>query len=578
MFIIKMMIGLVFFILVGCSSPPDIKETDSEVIVDVKVPEPSPVKETLTEISPEVMYLLMTAEIAGQRNQYGIALEGYLQAAKQVDDVRVVEKATKIGLYLKDTKKTDEAVSLWLKKDSGNLTARKIAVLSALKGDDKGVAVDHLSKMLEDDPAGLESTLLELIQVLGEDGRNDFVFDVLEGVAVLHQKQPAIYFVQALLAGRLNKEAVVKEKVDKALALQPTWDKALLLRAQLFVQKGKIKEAREDLERILEKTPENNKIRKMYAKTLVKVEALDEAVAAYQKVLVIAPDDGESQFSIALIYLQQEKEGEALVYLKKLVNKPGWDDKASFYIGRIEYSHEHYGTALVWFDKVTQGPYEFEASMSAVSVFVSQKDFLEALQRLDKVLIKFPKRELSIVLLKADIYSEQKKNQEAFDLLTEQLVNFPEHRDLLYTRALIAEKVDRLDILELDLKKILLKKPNDVAALNALGYTLVDRTGRYNDAAEYLERALKLKPGEAVIIDSMGWLQFKRGRVNEALALLRTAYEKQQENEIAIHLAEVLWVLGQRSEAKEIFNEALKKAPDDEYLLKFQQRFPYFNK
>jgi len=274
-----------------------------------------------------------------------------------------------------------------------------------------------------------------------------------------------------------------------------------------------------------------------------------------------------------LIYLQQKKVDEALVYLKELINQPAWDTRASFYIGRIEYKKERYETALVWFDKVTQGPFEYDASMAAVSVLLTQKKFSEAEQRLQTVSVKFPKEKLNTLLLRAEVYNEQKNYQKAYDLLTDALKNNPEHRDLLYTRALIAENLDKLSVLEEDLRKILQKHPDDASALNALGYTLVDRTERYQEAEVYLEQAIKLKPDEAVIIDSIGWLRYKQGNITEALEYLRVAYEKQPESEVAAHLAEVLWVTGEKDEAKQVFEKAIKKSPDDEYLLRFQQQF-----
>lgn len=574
MVIIKWIVGLVFLTLVGCASAPDKKNEGLEANVEAKESLIIADEGKETEISPEVMYLLLTAEIAGQRNQFGIALDGYLRAAKQVDDTRVSERAAKIGLYLKDTKKTNEAVSLWLKQDENNLTARKIAALTALKGNNKEQAVEHLNKMLIDDPAGFEGTLLELTQILGKEGKADFIFDVLEDVSKQHPNQASVFFVQALLAGQLKKTEQIEEKINKALAIQPDWDKALILHAQVSAQKGNLGEAQSDLERVLEKSPKNIKIRKMLGKVLMKAEALDESVEAYQKVLDTAPDDGESQFAIAMIYLQQEKEEQAQVYLKRLVNKPRWDAQASFYLGRVEFKNKRYETALTWFDKVTQGPYEYESSMAAVSVLLSQKDFAKAEQRLDKISNKFPKQQLNTRLLKAEIYSTQKQYQKAFDLLTAELVNNPEHRDLIYTRALMAEKIDRLDILETDLKKILLKNPKDAAVLNALGYTLVDRTERYDEAAEYLQQALKLNPDEAVIMDSLGWLRFKQGRIEEALEILQAAYDKVPENEIAVHLVEALLALGDKAEARSVFNKAFLKAPEDEYLIKFLQRFP----
>ena len=136
----------------------------------------------------------------------------------------------------------------------------------------------------------------------------------------------------------------------------------------------------------------------------------------------------------------------------------------------------------------------------------------------------------------------------------------------------MAERINRLDVLEADLKKILAKNPDDAEALNALGYSLLGNASRYAEAEKYLQQALKLQPNEAVIMDSFGWLQFKLGKREQALDYLERAYAKQQESEIAAHLAEVLWALGRKEEAKKIFNKAIKKAPDDEYLLDFQKR------
>lgn len=558
--------------MAGCVSTPE--KVATEVTADSNSVETEVVKDKVTAISPKILYLLMAAEIAGQRNQYDVALEGYLQAAKEVDDARIAARAAKIGLYLKDTKKTDEAVALWLKQDENSLTARKIAVLSALRNSDKVAVVEHLSKILQEDPAGFEATLIELSKVLEKEGKAEFVFEALQDLSTLHPQQSVIFFVQALLAGQLNKLDIATEKINQALAIQPDWDKARVLQARLAAQKGDLDTAKNVLETILDENPENNRIRKMLAQVLMKAERFDDATELYQSVLRKNPDDGESQFALALILLQQKKDDEALENLKPLINKPRWDAQASFYSGRIEYKKENYAKALVWFDKVTQGFYAYDASMAAVSVLLKQKNFVEAEQRLSQLMARYPKQQLNILLLKADAFVEQKKNQQAFDVLTHALEQFPDNRDLLYTRSLIAEKLDKLDVLEADLKKILEKHPEDSSALNALGYTLADRTQRYDEAEAYLQKAMALKPDETVIIDSVGWLHFKKGNIEEALQLLRNAYKKLPESEIAAHLTEVLWVKGEKKEAKEIFTEVLKTSPEDEYLLKLLKRFP----
>jgi tetratricopeptide (TPR) repeat protein len=241
-------------------------------------------------------------------------------------------------------------------------------------------------------------------------------------------------------------------------------------------------------------------------------------------------------------------------------------------LGKIEEKRGNPEKALAWYDKVTNGPFVFEASIATISLRVKNKEFVEAESRLNQLQSQFPKQKLRIILLQAELYTQQKLYQKAFDLLTAALVDSPDQRELLYTRALTAERIGKLDVLEADLKKILAKTPDNPEALNALGYTLLDMPSRYSEAEKYLEHALRLQPNEAVIMDSYGWLQFRLGNVSKALDYLQKAYSKQQENEIAAHLAEVLWVLGRKDEAKKLFAKAFKETPQDEYLLDFQQR------
>lgn len=573
----KLLIGVVVVFISACATKntPEKQLTDPvSVENDVKVSKKAKVgSQKKTAISPEVMYLLLAAEIAGQRHQYGVALDGYLKAARQVKDVRVAERAAKIGLYLKDTDKTDEAVELWLKHDEKNLTARKIAVLSALRGEDKNEAVSHVSRLLEDDPAGFEPTLMEVVKVIEKEGNSQFILDVLADVSQKYPDQAVVSFVQALFAADLNQISLANDKVDQALELQPEWNKALILRAQLAVKANKLDQAQQDLQTVLKEMPENQRVRRMLGQVYVKKEQYTEALDEYERILEIEPDDAEARFSMALIYLQLEEDEQAKEQFNQLVNKSRWDAPASFYLGRLAFKQKEFDNALVWFDKVTYGPYEYDASIAAVTVLMNQKKYDLVEQRIDKLLQKFPKQKLNVSLLKSEALNAQKKYQQAYDELTDALNEFPANREILYTRALIAEKLDKLEIVESDLLKVIELNPNDANALNALGYTLVDRTDRYQEAEQYLTKAIKLKPGEAVIIDSLGWLKFKQGKHSEALKLLREAYEKLNEGEIAAHLVEVLLSIGETSEAEEIFNQAFERSPDNEYLLKIKNKF-----
>jgi tetratricopeptide (TPR) repeat protein len=525
-----------------------------------------------TVIDEEVLYLLMAAELAGQRNQYDLALDAYLQAAKRVDDPRIAERAVKIGLFLKDERRTQEALTVWLEKDGKNLGARKFALLLAIKNANRSAAVENINAMLQEDPAGFEAGLLELIKLFEKEGRAQFTYDVLEEVSRQQPTQVSVLFLQAVLATMLPDNVLAQEKISKALELQPDWNKAVIFQAQLAGRTGDLVKARRYLEKAVKQAPDDLQLRKMLIEVLVNTEAYDDAIRICQNVLDEKPEDAESLFSIALIYAQQNQLDKAENYLEKLLNNPEWDDQASFYLGKLEQQKRRPEKALAWFDKVVDGRMAFDADMAGLSIVMNLKRQEEVEQRLLRMANKYPEQRLRILTTKAEFLNQQGYYQQAFDALGEALKESPDNRDVLYARALIAERMDKLELLEADLLSILRKNPDDVGALNAMGYTLTDKTVRYDEAEKYLKRALELQPNESVVIDSYGWLLYKKGQAEQALIYLQKAYEKQAENEIAAHLIEVLWSVGSKKEAKELFDSAYKKSPDDEYLLKVKKQ------
>ncbi|MEF3075035.1 tetratricopeptide repeat protein [Methylobacter sp. Wu1] len=575
MVIFRLFSVLTLVLLNGCAGSQDKLNSQEESVEPVKISQTKGEAQpgsTKTEIDPDVMYMLLAAELAGQRGQYEIALEGYMEAAKRTNDPRFAERAAKIAMYMKDSNKTNEAVSLWLSQDPNNITARKIAALSALRAGDKQVAVEHVDKLLIIDPAGFENSMLELAVALEKENKVSFLYDVLDALSLRHQNQAEVYFVQSLLAMQMKNTDLAKTKIQQALDVQPDWDKAQIFQAQISASSGDLNTAAKLLEKAVAKYPENDKIKKLLAQVLIKAEKYEEAGEVYQGIISANPNDAESQFALALVHLQLSRDNKAEDILKKLLEQPEWQSQASFYLGKIEEKRKNTKKAMAWFDKVKDGPFVLDAEISAISLLAKDNQFDEANSRLNSLRSQFPKQKLRLILIQAELYNQQKQYEQAFNLLTNALADMPGQKELLYTRALMAERLNRLDILEVDLKKILAEDPDNAEALNALGYTLAEKTDRYAEAEKYLEKALRLQPDEAVIMDSYGWLQFKLGNTEQALFYLQKAYAKRQEGEIAAHLAEVLWALNRKSEARKIFTKAIKDAPEDEDLLDFQQR------
>ncbi len=501
MFVFKLITAMTFTIITACQSPADksavaaepthkpviqakspaVKpEERTQSVKEVKEDLPKKIPEPVTAIDSEVLYLLLTGETALQRDQYPIALEAYLAAAKRVNDARIAEKAARIAVYLANLPKTKIAVSLWLAKDPNNVTARQIALSTALNDKNQSLFIEHLAMILNSNPVAFEETLSEMPKAIQKSTDIPFIDQSLEVLAKQYPQKAIIFLTQAVLATKQNKINIALEKTQYALKLQPNWEKAIELETKLWK-----------------------------------------------------------------------------------------------YLGGTFFKNKQYSEAINAFEKIKQGPLAFEAELSIVSALIEQQQWMEADQRLDALLAENTDsdHQAQILVMKAEIYSQQKNYSKAITLLTQGLENTPDHRELLYARALIAEKMNRFDQLEADLQKILIKNPKDVGALNALGYSLVEYTTRYQEAENYLQQALKLQPEDAVIIDSYGWLQFKKGDLPNALKYLQSAHKKLAESEITAHLAEVLWILGRKKEAEQLIVAAIKQYPNDEFLLKFQDRF-----
>lgn len=468
-------------LLSACQNTPDkAEEAATPAAVAVSGEKELPVKkDPPTAIDSYVLYLLLTGETALQRHKYDVALEAYLEAAKRVNDPRIAEKAAQIGRYIDNLPKTEKAVSLWLEQDEKNISARQMALVTAVNKKDQVGLVKHLNAMLKNNPAAFQITLLELEKSLKNKEEEQFIYQTLEVLAKQHPKQAMIFLTQSLLAVRQNNLELARQKIRQTLIVQPEWEKAQNFEAELMI-----------------------------------------------------------------------------------------------YSGKLAFRKKQYAEAVAWFDKVKLGAFAFDAATAAISVLIEQEKFNDATTRLEALLAKEqdPKQKLQLLVLQAELHNIQKNYQQAIDILTRALKDNPDNRELLYTRALTAEKMINLPLMEQDLQKILAQDPNDVTALNALGYSLADHTTRYEEAEKYLQQALKLKPDEPMIVDSYGWLQFKKGNLADALKYLQIAHKKMPENEITSHLAETLWALGKKQEAELLIREALKKTPTDDFLLEFQQR------
>jgi len=273
------------------------------------------------------------------------------------------------------------------------------------------------------------------------------------------------------------------------------------------------------------------------------------------------------------LYLQDKRLEDAERSFRRLAKHSDNDDDAHYYLGRIQEERDNPKKAGIHYQAVHDGDNYFDAQVRMALILARQDRIEEARRHLDRIGTKNQQQKTMLVQAEAELLIEEKRYEDAMEAYDKALGKQGYNSELLYSRAMLAEKMDRLDILEADLRRILEKEPENAQALNALGYTLADRTDRYREAYELIKKAMEISPGDYYILDSMGWVLYRQGKLDKAVEYLRRALAIRNDPEIAAHLGEVLWVKGDKEGAREVWETALQETPDDRKLLDVIERF-----
>lgn len=521
----------------------------------------------------EYVYLVLSAEIAGQHGDYARALEHYLAAAKLTSDPHVAERATQIALYAKNLPAAAEAASLWSQRDPSNTAPKRISAILNLKQGNIEQGVAQLRTLLSLPSVDVENTLLELVKMLDSELSKEDGLRVMKALEGAFPHVAEVHFAYALLATNKGEYALALDQTQKALSMQPRWSRAQLLQAQLMSQMGDSESARDIIRKAVKSNPGNDRLRLILAQFLTKTGDLHGAERELKSILTRDPSNDDARFGLAVLLLEMGKEEPARAELQKLQDNEKWRGQANFYLGLLELRRNRLPEALALFDRVESGPSEFDARVNAITALINLGRLDEARGRLSDLRKRFPNESLRLYLIEADLLVKRKDPQAAFDLLTTALAEDPGRSELLYSRALIAEQLGRVDVLEADLRAVIDKNPNDANALNALGFTLADRNERLDEAKSLLERALQLKPNDPAVMDSWGWLQYRLGKRDIALDYLGRAHRLFNDPEIAAHLGEVLWESGRKEEARRVWRGALSRDPEHREMQRIRSKY-----
>ena len=545
----------------------------------VKAPAKSPAKKQSTapigdeDLLARAVFQSLVGELALQRGEMELGVSAWADLARRTRDPEVIARATEVAAATRQYELALELTRLWLEVEPGSSKARQTESTLLLLANRLDDLAPQLAGLLEQDKANVAGNLMHLNRMLNRHSDKKAVQRLIDRVATPYDELPEAHFAMGLAAANADDLMRAQGEFHKALQQRPDWESAELAYAQLLARTSPAS-AIESLNEFLARKPDARDARLTLARLLISERNYDAARAQFDGLLKDSPDNPDVVYPVAMLALQQGDTAGARAQFEKLL-KSDFPDKSTvhFFLGQIEEEQKKPDLALEHYRQVTAGDQYIAARGRAAQILMQQGKPDEARELLRITRGSTPAEKTQLILAEAQLLREAGRGDESYALLEAALAKQPDNPELLYETALAAERQGKPQVLERHLGHLLKLKPDHAHALNAFGYSLAERNIRLSEAHKLITQALALAPQDPFIMDSMGWVLFRQGKLPEALKTLETAYGIKADPEIAAHLGEVLWTLGRKDDAVRIMNEAAKKNPDSEVLAAALKKF-----
>ena len=567
----KFIIVLLISFLASCVSQLPLSDNDSlvrEAIESSAALEKADLP--LSKIPSETLYDLLVGDVALSRSQFDTALIKYARQARVTEDKEVIQLALRIAEHLKDQTIRLEMSLLWLDMAPDDPQARRAALDTLMDSDNALEALSHASWLYQhrDD---LDALIFVSTAPLESPQSFALIMDRLTTLSLSEDKTATIKFIQALFYQKHSQTIKAEIKVREFLVHKRQDQRGLLLLAQLLHQQKKKNEAIEVLEEALKDDPSAHKLRLQYARFLA-VESVEEAIVQFNLLQASDPQDQEVNFLLGLLRLSQNKLDLAIPLFQQASTTPNLRANAQYHLGTIAERQKRVVDAINHYTQVRFGRNYIVAASRVSMLIAAHRNIDEARQYLQRLRFRQPQQAVSLLQVESNLLISIEQPAQALQILSVGLDTFPNDPELLYARSMVAEKQNNFALAESVLRALLALDENNATILNALGYTMALHTDRQQEAYDLIIRAHTLSPDSPSIIDSLGWVLFKLGRSQEALNYLNQAYSMVPDPEIAAHLGEVYWVLGNNIRAMEVWSKTLEQRPNHSAVVKTMVR------
>lgn len=518
-----------------------------------------------SEYSVNTFYALLVAEMAGQRQLFDLALGNYLLEAHRTQDPAVTARATQIAQYIGADQAALDAATLWVKLDQENPEGQIALSQELVKAARFSESVIHLQKALDNKP-NVNISFISLQGSSMTEGSRELWLESLTPLTQHYSKNQALLFnVASLHQQQANYEtalSITKQLLTLNKKYYPAWG----LKSRLQSSMGNHSEALTTINQALEHFKQDKAFTLLKARLLIKNKNIPLARDAFQEIADTYPLDAQVLLPLALTHLELSEHDEAKAALQKLLNLHQMENEAHYYLGRIAQHRKEYEQALQHYQAMIAGREFLAAQNGIVQIYLAQDKIEPALTHIRKMRIEDSKHKQAYFLMEVDLLNRTHQYEASLEVLNDALKAYADNTDLRYSRAMVSEKLGNIDQLEEDLGYIIEKNPKNATALNALGYTLADHTRRLDEALDLIQQARALSPTDPAIIDSLGWVYYRMGKIDESLKLLEEAYKVFPDPEVAAHLGEVLWQMGEHDKARDIWQEGLQKQPASQII------------
>ena len=565
-------LSLASVLLISCTSTAQNSSPAEELAEDEKTSAGAEI-EVLPENLPEVeltadlMYKILLADLARQRSNKELALAAIVDAAIETRDPRLAAQATRQAVISSQFATAIQMAELWQELSPNDVDAYQTLGNLLVVDKKPEQAAPYYSRALAlTDKKKRNLLLTQISSTLIRYSSQQQTLDLIEDLAREYPDSVDVALAHASVASKLKQYDIATTAIDRALALEPENVDAAVFKFSLLTLQNKDSAAVDFASDFLKRHPDAILLRTALARHFLEESQLEQAEKEYLIIHKQDPTSFIAPMALALIRIDSGLLDDASDYLEKVLQLQPNNDLARVYLGDIASKQKRLDDAITWYRAVTDQDQLFTARVRLVDVIMERDGIEAALRELEGIHPESPSQSIDLILLQNELLAREGRLAESLELINEALADNPDNIELLYARAMIAAQQKDVANLEKDLLRVLEIQPGHVQSLNALGFTLADLTDRYDEAYTLIAAALKKKPGDPFILDSMGWVSYRLQNLDAAEEYLRKALAKRNDPEIASHLVEVLLAAGKLREATEILAKANKDFPGDKKL------------